>query len=124
METGKIAGWLQQVGDTVARGDVLAEIETEKSTVEMEAPAGRHARGVRPSTPGEEVAGRDEPSATSTTALGDRARTADAVRGPPSRHLHPDAPGDRPAHGRRASSRRPTSMSRADLEMDAALDGR
>jgi pyruvate/2-oxoglutarate dehydrogenase complex dihydrolipoamide acyltransferase (E2) component len=25
------------VGDTVARGDVLAEIETEKSTVEMEA---------------------------------------------------------------------------------------
>jgi pyruvate dehydrogenase E2 component (dihydrolipoamide acetyltransferase) len=37
METGSIAAWTKQVGDTVARGDVLAEIETEKSTVEMEA---------------------------------------------------------------------------------------
>jgi pyruvate dehydrogenase E2 component (dihydrolipoamide acetyltransferase) len=40
METGKIAAWTRQVGDVVARGDVLAEIETEKSTVEMEALAG------------------------------------------------------------------------------------
>jgi pyruvate/2-oxoglutarate dehydrogenase complex dihydrolipoamide acyltransferase (E2) component len=37
METGTIAAWTKQVGDTVTRGDVLAEIETEKSTVEMEA---------------------------------------------------------------------------------------
>jgi len=37
METGTIAAWTKQVGDTVSRGDVLAEIETEKSTVEMEA---------------------------------------------------------------------------------------
>ncbi len=37
METGTIAAWTKQVGDSVARGDVLAEIETEKSTVEMEA---------------------------------------------------------------------------------------
>jgi pyruvate/2-oxoglutarate dehydrogenase complex dihydrolipoamide acyltransferase (E2) component len=37
METGTISAWTKQVGDTVARGDVLAEIETEKSTVEMEA---------------------------------------------------------------------------------------
>ncbi len=40
METGTIAAWVKNVGDTVARGDVLAEIETEKSTVEMEALAG------------------------------------------------------------------------------------
>jgi pyruvate dehydrogenase E2 component (dihydrolipoamide acetyltransferase) len=39
METGRIAAWVKQVGDTVSRGDVLAEIETEKSTVEMEATA-------------------------------------------------------------------------------------
>ncbi len=37
METGTIAAWMKQVGDTIARGDVIAEIETEKSTVEMEA---------------------------------------------------------------------------------------
>jgi len=39
METGTIAAWVKKVGDTVARGDVLAEIETEKSTVEMESMA-------------------------------------------------------------------------------------
>ena len=39
MESGKVAGWLKKVGDRVARGDVIAEIETEKSTVEMEATA-------------------------------------------------------------------------------------
>ena len=37
METGTVAEWLKQVGDTIARGDVIAEIETDKSTVEMEA---------------------------------------------------------------------------------------
>jgi pyruvate/2-oxoglutarate dehydrogenase complex dihydrolipoamide acyltransferase (E2) component len=37
METGSIAEWVKQVGDTIARGDVIAEIETDKSTVEMEA---------------------------------------------------------------------------------------
>lgn len=37
METGAIGAWVKQVGDSVARGDVIAEIETEKSTVDMEA---------------------------------------------------------------------------------------
>jgi pyruvate/2-oxoglutarate dehydrogenase complex dihydrolipoamide acyltransferase (E2) component len=36
MEEGKIASWLKVVGDAVARGEVLAEIETDKTTVEME----------------------------------------------------------------------------------------
>lgn len=36
MESGRIGSWVRKVGDQVARGDVLAEIETEKSTVEME----------------------------------------------------------------------------------------
>ena len=39
MESGKVGGWLKKVGDEVARGDVIAEIETDKSTVEMEAMA-------------------------------------------------------------------------------------
>ncbi len=37
METGRIAGWSKNVGDTVQRGEVIAEIETDKATVEMEA---------------------------------------------------------------------------------------
>ena len=39
MEAGKVGGWIKKVGDAVARGDVIAEIETDKSTVEMEATA-------------------------------------------------------------------------------------
>lgn len=39
METGRVAAWTKRVGDRVQRGDVIAEIETEKTTVEMEAPA-------------------------------------------------------------------------------------
>jgi pyruvate dehydrogenase E2 component (dihydrolipoamide acetyltransferase) len=39
METGKVGGWLKKPGDTITRGDVIAEIETDKSTVEMEATA-------------------------------------------------------------------------------------
>ncbi|MHB8959617.1 MAG: lipoyl domain-containing protein [Candidatus Limnocylindrales bacterium] len=37
MERGVLAGWLKKVGDAVARGDAIAEIETDKATVEMEA---------------------------------------------------------------------------------------
>jgi pyruvate/2-oxoglutarate dehydrogenase complex dihydrolipoamide acyltransferase (E2) component len=37
MEEGKIAAWLKAVGDTVKRGEAIAEIETDKTTVEMEA---------------------------------------------------------------------------------------
>lgn len=37
MESGRIAAWTRAVGDAVRRGDVIAEIETEKATIEMEA---------------------------------------------------------------------------------------
>lgn len=37
MTEGKIARWLKKEGDTVNNGDVLAEIETDKATMEVEA---------------------------------------------------------------------------------------
>ncbi|WP_238297841.1 biotin/lipoyl-containing protein, partial [Methylobacterium soli] len=37
MEEGKLAKWLKKEGDTVKSGDVLAEIETDKATMEVEA---------------------------------------------------------------------------------------
>ena len=37
METGKIAQWLVSENDAVASGDILAEIETDKAIVELEA---------------------------------------------------------------------------------------
>ncbi|MEM1323302.1 MAG: pyruvate dehydrogenase complex dihydrolipoamide acetyltransferase [Bacteroidota bacterium] len=36
MEEGVIVGWLKEVGDTVEPGDVLAEVETDKATMELE----------------------------------------------------------------------------------------
>ena len=36
MEEGTVLKWLKQPGDTVNRGDMIAEIETDKATVELE----------------------------------------------------------------------------------------
>lgn len=36
MEEGTVATWLKNVGDTVKEGDILAEIETDKATMEFE----------------------------------------------------------------------------------------
>ena len=66
MEKGNLAKWLKKEGDTVKSGDVIAEIETDKATMEVEAVdegthrqdrgAGRHRR--RPGQPGDRGAGR------------------------------------------------------------------
>jgi pyruvate dehydrogenase E2 component (dihydrolipoamide acetyltransferase) len=37
MEKGNLAKWLKQEGDTVKSGDIIAEIETDKATMEVEA---------------------------------------------------------------------------------------
>src|SRR5665213_1481421 len=37
MEEGKLTRWLKKVGDPVQAGDVIAEIETDKATMEVEA---------------------------------------------------------------------------------------
>src|SRR5579872_5305618 len=37
MTEGKLAKWLKKPGDAVKAGDILAEIETDKATMEMEA---------------------------------------------------------------------------------------
>merc|ERR1711879_584345 len=36
MEEGTVATWLKQEGDTIEEGDILAEIETDKATMEFE----------------------------------------------------------------------------------------
>src|SRR5512132_4463087 len=37
MESGKIIKWLKKEGDRIQAGDILAEVETDKADVEMEA---------------------------------------------------------------------------------------
>lgn len=39
MAEGTLVRWVKQVGDNINKGDVLAEIETDKATVEVESPA-------------------------------------------------------------------------------------
>lgn len=36
MTTGTVASWLKNIGDTIKEGDILAEIETDKATMEFE----------------------------------------------------------------------------------------
>ncbi|MFD2649705.1 pyruvate dehydrogenase complex E1 component subunit beta [Devosia albogilva] len=69
MEEGKLSKWLVKVGDTVSPGDVLAEIETDKATMEVEAVDGGTVRelmieegteGVKVNTPIALVLGENE----------------------------------------------------------------
>ena len=39
MQAGRIAAWSKRVGDSITRGDVIAEIETDKGVIELEAMA-------------------------------------------------------------------------------------
>src|SRR5205085_6324546 len=45
-ETGKLLRWIRAEGDEVAKGEPLMEIETDKVTVEIEAPAAGTLAGV------------------------------------------------------------------------------
>ena len=71
MEEGTLAKWLVAVGDVVKPGDVIAEIETDKATMELEADDGgtvtallvaAGSEGVKVGTPIIDIAGDDEES--------------------------------------------------------------
>jgi pyruvate dehydrogenase E2 component (dihydrolipoamide acetyltransferase) len=47
MEEGTLVRWLKQEGDTVQEGEPIAEIATDKATVEIEAPISGVLRGIR-----------------------------------------------------------------------------
>jgi pyruvate dehydrogenase E1 component beta subunit len=89
MEEGTLAKWLVAVGDTVKPGDVIAEIETDKATMELEAddggtvtallvPAG--SDGVKVGTPIITIAGEDEAAVPAPTPV---AVAAPAPAAPP-----------------------------------------
>ena len=43
-ETGKLISWLKKEGESVAKGEPLLEIETDKAVMEIESPGRRHPR--------------------------------------------------------------------------------
>ncbi|MGF7162735.1 pyruvate dehydrogenase E1 component beta subunit [Rhodoligotrophos appendicifer] len=96
MEEGKLAKWLVKEGDKVSSGDVIAEIETDKATMEVEAvdegtvakilvPAG--TEGVKVNTPIATLAGEGE--ATSTEAPAKAVAAAPEPKAPPASAVQP-----------------------------------
>ena len=88
MEEGVLSQWLKHEGDQVRKGDVLAEIETDKATMELEAydegVLEQHARR----------RGRDRsPSASPSPSSATAARHRPPRRPPPARR--PPTPADR-----------------------------
>jgi pyruvate dehydrogenase E2 component (dihydrolipoamide acetyltransferase) len=98
MEEGTLAKWHVKVGDKVSSGDVIAEIETDKATMEVEAvdegeveallvPEG--AEGVKVNTPiarlkgeGEETAAPSAPAPAAAPAPAPKAAPAPAAAAP------------------------------------------
>src|SRR5690554_6459517 len=82
MEEGKLSKWLVKEGDTVNPGDVLAEIETDKATMEVESvDSGRVEKllvpegteGVKVNTPIAIVLAEGEKAPTGTPAAVEKA---------------------------------------------------
>src|SRR5438477_8384702 len=88
MTEGKIAKWIKAVGDSVKSGDVLAEIETDKATMEVEAvDEGTLAKIVVPE-------GTDHVAVNTPIALiaADGEDAAAVARGPAAKPTAPVAP--------------------------------
>ncbi|WP_116597049.1 pyruvate dehydrogenase complex E1 component subunit beta [Primorskyibacter marinus] len=113
MEEGTLAKWLVKEGDTVSSGDILAEIETDKATMEFEAvdegilgriliPAG--SEGVKVNTPigllldeGEDAASATVESAQSQQpAPADKTLTSESAPAAAQSHPEPDRSPDWP----------------------------
>src|SRR5579883_1787828 len=115
MTEGKIARWLKSEGDPVHSGDVLAEIETDKATMEVEAvDEGVLAKIVIPegtdhvavNTPIAVIAGDGEEVALPDTAPAANGHQQPAPEAPRARPVQPapaPAAGPRPPGGERIS---------------------
>ena len=86
MEEGSLAKWHVKVGDTVAAGDVIAEIETDKATMEVEAVdegtiseilVAAGTEGVKVNTPIARLAGGDAAPAPKAAAQSTGQATAE-----------------------------------------------
>ena len=122
MEEGKLSRWLKKEGDAVRSGDVIAEIETDKATMEVEAvdegvlarilvPEG--AEGVKVNTPiaviaaeGEDVSAAAKQAGTAKAEAPANAGSAEAAK--------PDAA---EAPGSDVAPRRPAEPVQAETEL-------
>jgi pyruvate dehydrogenase E2 component (dihydrolipoamide acetyltransferase) len=114
MEEGTLAKWLIKVGDTVRSGDIMAEIETDKATMEFEAvdegtivsiAVAEGSEGVKVGTVIATLAGEDEDASVKPAAK------AVATPAPKADVPVPAAPGNMPQGGDPVD---PWPMKRAD----------
>src|ERR1700754_4215102 len=99
MEKGNLAKWLKKEGDSVRSGDVIAEIETDKATMEVEAvdegtlgkilvPEGTNDVAVN--TPIAMILGEGEDASTITDGV---KRTPPPAKSGKAEHPEPDTEG-------------------------------
>jgi pyruvate dehydrogenase E1 component beta subunit len=106
MEEGKLAKWLVKEGDAVKSGDILAEIETDKATMEFEAvDEGRIGKLLVPE--GTEGVKVNQPIAELVTDGEDTSRSTAAIASPPS----PPREGARASRAGEGASTSPPSHS-------------
>ena len=109
MEEGNLAKWLVKEGDNVSSGDVIAEIETDKATMEVEAVdegvigkilIDEGAEGVKVNTPiavllqegesADDIGKSAPPSGEGTATDGNAVEDMDARRVPAEGKVHPE----------------------------------
>jgi pyruvate dehydrogenase E2 component (dihydrolipoamide acetyltransferase) len=101
MTEGNLARWLKKEGDAVHSGDVLAEIETDKATMEVEAvddgkigkilvPEG--AQGIKVNAPIALLLGEDEDASALQNFTADLPKPAPAAPPPPVESARPAPP--------------------------------
>jgi pyruvate dehydrogenase E1 component beta subunit len=126
MEEGKLAKWLKNVGDDVHSGDVIAEIETDKATMEVEAvddgklsqilvPEG--TEGVKVNTPIAVIAGDGENPEPVARTREEPAPASDRPKAPPA--PPPVAPVSAPAAAAHAP---PQASPPVDLDVPAGTE--
>ncbi len=88
MEEGTLSKWLVKVGDKVSSGDIMAEIETDKATMEFEAvdegtivsiDVSEGSEGVKVGTVIATIAGEDEEAGAAAPAVAPAAKAAPGV---------------------------------------------
>ena len=123
MEEGNLAKWLVAEGDAVSPGDVIAEIETDKATMEVEAvEEGRVAKIVVPE-------GAEHVKVNAVIAvLAEEGEDADAVDGPVEEPVTPqtEQPAPKPADlqppvAKKASTDDGHAHGKPDLAKDTSL---
>jgi pyruvate dehydrogenase E2 component (dihydrolipoamide acetyltransferase) len=134
METGKLLRWLKQEGDRVAGGDIVAEIETDKADIELEAFGAGVLRKVLVSPgatvpvgntiaviaePDEDISGLLGEAGAAAPAPG-RAAPAPASGQAAAAATVPAAPSPSAADARRAPAPAPAAMSAPAPAADAA----